>query len=654
MHFIKTLWSAFLCAALFSLAFPVSAKIAPVDLAKAYEYYGAEISPDGKHIALTILGQDAKRKLAVVKSSDFSSVGGADFGIEQEVGDVYWANNERLVIEVLQYRPWLEQPGYAGELFAIDLDGRRGEMIYGYRAGQDQVGSNLKKKEQTRGWATVINLLPELEDEILISSQPWTTGGASVPTVHRLNIKNGRISGVVAGGPVNYADFIADEAGNLKVAAGTDSSFKKRVYLFNDEKNDWDEVPTSEFGEGYYPLTVDDAGEFLFFIDDFNQDKEGLFKLNLKTGERKHIYTDENVDITSVNFSSDGSSVYAMRTDPGYPTYLMFNNVSEEAKLYKYFLSKFPGYKVTITSQSDDDNLWMIYASNDISAGGFYLYNKKADSFKLLFANMTHINRASFSESIPIEFKASDDHLVHGYITYPVGIPETQSIPLVTLVHGGPQSRDYWSFDREVQLLASQGYAVLRVNFRGSIGYGNKHFAGSVKQWGDRVQRDIIDGTKWVISQGGIDQNKVCIMGGSFGGYSAVQSATLAPDLFKCVIGNAGVYDIEMMFEEGDIPRILFGKSYLESQLGTDKELMRKYSPVHNVAKLKAPVLIAHGEKDVRVPIEHAEALRDAMDKHGKKYEWFVKETETHGFFDEQNRTEYYEKVVQFLEKHLK
>ena len=171
---------------------------------------------------------------------------------------------------------------------------------------------------------------------------------------------------------------------------------------------------------------------------------------------------------------------------------------------------------------------------------------------------------------------------------------------------------------------------------------------------GDRVQQDIIDGTKWVISQGGIKQDKVCIMGASFGGYSALQSATLAPDLFKCVVGNAGVYDIEMMFEEGDIPRILWGKSYLESQLGNDKELMRKHSPVHNVAKLKAPVLIAHGEKDVRVPIEHAEALRDAMDKHGKKYEWFVKESESHGFHDVGNRTEYFEKVIQFLAKHLK
>lgn len=654
MYAFTAFRAALICAALVIYSPIVSAKISPADLAKDYQYYGAEISPDGKHIALTILGNDGKRKLAVVKSDDFSSVGGADFGKIQEVGDVYWVNNKRLVIEVLQFRPWLEQPGYFGELFAVDFDGGRGELIYGYRAGEDQVGSKVKKKSAVYGWANIINLLPDNEDEILISSEPWTTGNASVATVHRLNVESGKMSRIVAGGPVYSARFVSDEDGNVKVASGRDSNFNRRVFMFDQDEDDWNEVPTSEFGEGYYPLSVDESGKSLYFLDDAGQDKEGLFKLDLETGKRTHIYTDEKVDITNVTFSSDGSRVYALRTDPGYPTYLMFSNATEEAKLFKYFLSKFPGYKVNITSRSDDENLWMIYASNDTSAGGFYLYNKKQDSFKLLFANMTHLNRAELSESIPIEFPASDGQLIPGYITYPAGIPETQSVPLVTLVHGGPQSRDYWSFDPEVQLLASQGYAVLRVNFRGSIGYGNKHFSGSVKQWGDRVQQDIIDGTKWVISQGGIKADKVCIMGGSFGGYSAVQSATLAPDLFKCVVGNAGVYDIQMMFEEGDIPRILWGKKYLESQLGTDPELMKKYSPVHNVEKLKAPVLIAHGEKDVRVPIEHAEALRDAMEKHGKNYEWFVKETETHGFYDEQNKIEYFEKVAEFLAKHLK
>ena len=142
-------------------------------------------------------------------------------------------------------------------------------------------------------------------------------------------------------------------------------------------------------------------------------------------------------------------------------------------------------------------------------------------------------------------------------------------------------------------------------------------------------------------------------MGGSFGGYSAVMSASIAPDLFKCVIANAGVYDLEMMYSDGDVKDLLWGENYLERAIGRNSSELKAFSPVHNVASIKAPILIAHGEKDRRVPIEHAEALRDALNKANKRFEWFVKPAETHGFFDVDNRTEYYEKVLAFLDKHI-
>ena len=642
---------ALLLAALSCVA-QAKAPVNPSDFAKDFEYQAAKISPDGKHIAMAIL-KEGKRRLLVVRSDNFKAVGGANFGKKQEVGEYYWANNERIVMQVWVSEPWREEPFYYGELYAVDLDGSRGKLIYGHRAGEMQTGSNLKKKESTYGWAQIINLLPENEKEILISSTPMSTTGEGIPTVHRLNIYSGRMSQTVAGGPVLNAEFITDGQGALKLALGTDADYQKHVYRYTEEK-EWEAVPTDEFGGGYYPLTFDKSGKSLLFVDDKDNDIEGLYKLDLATGKKTLLYRDKQVDITDVEFNLDRSNVYAVRVDPDYPTYVMLDSESEEGKMFKFLLSMFPGYKVNITSRSQDGNLWMIYASNDRSAGAFYLYDKPNNKFTPLFANLSHLAQNTLSESIPIKFEASDGAVINGYITYPASVPETESVPLVTLVHGGPMARDYWSFDREVQLLAAQGYAVLRLNFRGSTGYGVDFLAGSEGQWGGRVQQDIIEGTQWVIAQGGIKRDKVCIMGASFGGYSAVQSATMAPDLFRCVVGVAGVYDIQMMFEEGDIPKRRWGQSFLESQHGTDVELMKRYSPVHNVDKLKAPVLIAHGEKDVRVPIEHAEALREAMDKHGKSYEWYVKDTETHGFYGEQNRIEFYQKVSQYLAKYLK
>lgn len=627
--------------------------ISPSEIAREFKYHDVQISPDGKHIALVIKDQ-GKRKLAVVKTKDFSPVGGADFGEKQEVGEFFWANDDRLVISINHFWPWYDRPYPTGELFAVDYTGKRGEIIYGYRAGEQSVGSKLQKKESVFGWANVINRLEDDEDNILISSFPASRDGSRVPTVHKLNIKNGRMSGIVAGGPAAFADFVTNKSGDVKLAVGWDRDNKKRAFYYQQEKDNWTEIPRDQFGRGYNPLLIDSTGNNLYLIDDKGHNTDGLYKMNLETGEKALLFRDEKVDISDVEFSYDGTEIYAVRTDPDYPNYTVFDTSSEEAKVYQFLVNSFRGFRVNITSSSQDGKLWTVYVHNDRTAGNFYLYNKKTDKFQLLFANFTDLPQTALSESIPFNFSASDGMEIHGYITYPAGIDPSINVPLVSLVHGGPAARDFWAFDREVQLLAAQGYAVLRLNFRGSTGYGNTYLDGSVKQWGSRVQQDIIEGTKWVIQQGGIDQSKVCIMGSSFGAFSAVMSASMAPDLFKCVVANAGVYDLEMMFNEGDIPKILFGKAFLENQLGTDISLMREQSPVNHVEKLTASILIAHGDKDERAPFKHAEKLIDKLNENGKSFETFFRDTAGHGFFDEKQRTQYFEKVAEFLAKHLK
>src|SRR5690606_14795573 len=168
--------------------------------------------------------------------------------------------------------------------------------------------------------------------------------------------------------------------------------------------------------------------------------------------------------------------------------------------------------------------------------------------------------------------------------------------PLVVYVHGGPHGvRDRWGFDPELQLLAKAGYSVLQVNYRGSGGYGLSHLEAGYLQWGDAVQRDIIAGTEWAIASGKAEKGNICIMGASFGGYSALQSATLAPDLYKCAVGVAGIYDLSLMHTEGDIPLRDFGISFLNEVIGADPEILAQYSPVNHVDKLKAAVLIEIG-----------------------------------------------------------
>jgi dipeptidyl aminopeptidase/acylaminoacyl peptidase len=166
------------------------------------------------------------------------------------------------------------------------------------------------------------------------------------------------------------------------------------------------------------------------------------------------------------------------------------------------------------------------------------------------------------------------------------------------------------------------------------------------------MQDDVTDATLWAIANGITTPNSVCIFGASYGGYASLMGVVKEPDLYACAIVYVGVYDLEMMLTEGDIPETESGKNYLDQALGNDLQDLRQRSPINHLEKLTAPLMIVHGAKDRRVPIEQAEALRERMDDLGKEYEWLVKPNEGHGFYDKDNRIELYEAMLEFLNRH--
>jgi dipeptidyl aminopeptidase/acylaminoacyl peptidase len=204
-----------------------------------------------------------------------------------------------------------------------------------------------------------------------------------------------------------------------------------------------------------------------------------------------------------------------------------------------------------------------------------------------------------------------------------------------------------------VQALATQGFSVLQINYRGSSGFGDSFLRAGNLHWGDLIQQDIISGTRWAIENGKANSGNICIMGANFGAYSAVQSAILEPDLFACAVANAGIYDLELLYKRGDIEDLYWGDAYLEEVIGRDEEQLRKFSPVHNIAALKIPVFIAHGKQDERAPYEHAKRLKKSLDEHNKQYEWFVKGDESQTIYDTENQVAYITAALKFLNQHL-
>ncbi len=315
-------------------------------------------------------------------------------------------------------------------------------------------------------------------------------------------------------------------------------------------------------------------------------------------------------------------------------------------------LATFPGRKVSILNSTADNDLWVIKASSDIDPGSFYIYDKSKNKLQFLFNTNNKLKPEDLSKMEPISFTSFDGKEISGYFTKAKN--NNENPPLVVYVHGGPRARDYWGFNPVVQSLAVSGFSVLQINYRGSEGYGIEFMNAGNKQWGNEIQKDILAGTQWAIKEKRATEGNVCIMGGSFGAYSAVQSAILFPDQYQCVVANAGVYDLELMFKDGDIEDKYWGDSYLEEVLGTDEEEWKKFSPVHNTDSIKAAIFLAHGKKDPRAPYKHFQRLTKALKKSNKNFVTFVKNDEDHGFYLEKNQTEYLEKVVKFLKQHTK
>ena len=574
-----------------------------------------------------------------------------------EVGGYYWVNNERVVIEVNQREPWRKEPLFYGELYAINLDGSRGEMIYGYRSidaveAREQKHSRMKKKKRIQGWADIIDLLPSDEKHILISSTPWDSEGDRLAAVYKLNIYNGKINKKrIAGAPAPYASFISDGEGKIRAATGRDKNNVDRLYFR--KGGQWQEVPNNSFGNDFRPLTVNAAGTHLYVLDNFGQDKTGFFKLSLIDGSYKEIFSDSKVDITGVQISTDGHKVYALKVDDGFPVYYLVDKKLKEARVFKALISAFPQQEVHITSQSDDGKYFIAFVASDIDAGSFYLFNSEANKLQLLFRYQPMAKSSDYAYVDPFEFKASDGMTLSGFFTEAKVKTDSKIPPLVVLVHGGPHSRDYWGYSSQVQFLSLNGYSVLQVNYRGSTGYGRQFMEAGYKKWGTRIQQDILEAYHWAVANGKAKNGNACIMGGSFGAYSALQSVIKYPDSYQCAVANAGIYDLSMMYEEGDIPKLAWGKTYLKQTIGTKKEVLIDMSPIHHVDKIKVPLFLAHGEQDRRAPIEQVEKLREALDEFEKDYTWFTVVNESHGFFVPENQKKYMNQVIKFLGDNL-
>jgi dipeptidyl aminopeptidase/acylaminoacyl peptidase len=312
----------------------------------------------------------------------------------------------------------------------------------------------------------------------------------------------------------------------------------------------------------------------------------------------------------------------------------------------------FPGRTNRMVSWDRAEKRFIVSSESDRSPPVFYLYDIAAGRISALGSAFPTVHAREMCQMLPIEFKARDGLMIHGYLTRPLGRGSGPG-PLIIHPHGGPFGyRDTLGFNPEVQMLANRGYSVLQVNYRGSGGYGARFQMEGMGQWGRKMQDDLTDSVEWAVSSGIADPKRVCIYGASYGGYAALCGVTLTPELYKCGVNYLGVADLEAQ-AYGSYTQNSLGDEFAKIWYGGDKATLAQYSPVKRVEAIRVPTFHAYGENDSRVDIGQWKTLKRELDRYHKTYRYLRLDDEGHGFSIEKDRLLYNSELEQFLKENL-
>ncbi|MCX6088859.1 MAG: prolyl oligopeptidase family serine peptidase, partial [Candidatus Atribacteria bacterium] len=334
---------------------------------------------------------------------------------------------------------------------------------------------------------------------------------------------------------------------------------------------------------------------------------------------------------------------------------LHYHFFDEERKTLQDDLERrLPGYEVSVTNMSRDETRVLLRTSGDKSRGSYFFYDRRRDYFNKIVDISPWIREELMAEMLPVSYPSRDGFTIQGYLTLPKG-KEPNLLPIVIHPHGGPWARDVWGFNPEVQFLVNRGYAVLQMNFRGSVGYGRGFWEAGFKEWGRKMQDDISDGVKWLTEKGMADPGRVGIYGGSYGGYAVLAGLTFTPELYTAGIDYVGVSNIFTLLETIP-PYWEQGRQMLYTMIGDpvkDKELLERVSPVFHAERIQAPLFVAQGVNDPRVKKAESDQIVEALQKRGIEVQYLVKDNEGHGFHNEENRFDFYRAMEKFLAQHL-
>lgn len=616
--------------------------IPPTDFARRSPYGTPGMSPNGEYLALSVHGaaESDKYEIGVFHLPDMKPVSRLDMPDQTVPLKIIWTSNTRLIVIPAKQVGWLDEPLRTGDLIAADYDGSHQQSMYGWRA----------RHAHGLPWAPGFfsGLPPKANGHFY-----WTvtTNNSDKASEGRSEIfdVDAETGSAVSMGSINDdgMQFVVYD-GVARIAYGVDDQNKPLLFERDSKDQPWRKLTLS--ARTAIPLRISADGNQVYWRYSVDGGPDTLAVSNFNFSGLKILASDSFGSVEEVFWTPYPQKPFAVMIDTGHP-HAIYVDDDDTATIHKALSQQFPDLLVRFAAVSEDGTRVLVKADSDKDPGLYALFTLNPVTFTPLFKEAPWIDPARMATRLPIRFTASSGQTLDGYLTLPA---QGSKLPLVLLPHGGPIGiRDGWDYDAWAQFLASRGYAVLQVNYRGSAGRGNNFLMSGYKQFGTGIQQDLLDGVHWAIEQGYADKDKVCIFGGSFGGYSALMAPIRAPGTFKCAVDFAGISDYNIELDKSDTQRTERGRSYLTQAVGADNATIEAISPIYHLDQFNVPVLIVHGEKDPRVPLKNATELRAALDKAGKPYEWLVKPKELHGFYSDADNIDFLQHLQDFLAKYL-
>lgn len=622
----------------------------------------ASISPSGQRVALLVTTPEGRVVLAVRSLAEGGTTRTVGAFADADIRRVTWVNDERLVYDAAQPGAEIEEGG-AGT-FAVDHDGGNPRELIAWRSSNAIIGSRIERRGLPYGWF-VWGTLDNGGDDILVYRLTTDSrGDGMLGALSRLNTRTGGLTGLSTGAPPFAANWVLDGQHQLRVVA-TERDGRSRVHWKKPGTEDWTVVldePVFDAGT-LRPRFLENDGTLI--VEGRNgRDTTALFALDLASGklDPEPLVALAGFDLTpQLETDSRTRQVVGVHTQAARPVSVWFDE--RLAGIQASVDAALPGrFNRLHCGRCQSTQHFIVFSQSDQHPGEYLHYDHGQRRLQSLGSRKPWVAPARQGRNSFHRMAARDGLSLPLVVTHPPGVaPDARpatALPTVVLVHGGPWVRGSdLRWDGEAQFLASRGYRVLQVDFRGSTGYGWRHFQAGWKAWGTTMQDDLADAVAWAAQQGLSDPKRVCLMGASYGGYAALMSLIRHPEVYRCGISFAGVTDIGLRYNArwGDLSEQgrRFTLPVLVGDLKADAELLQAASPLARVAEIKRPVLLAWGLLDRRVPPEHAERFVKAARAAGVKIDTISWGEEGHGFFSTKNEADYLRRVESFLAREL-